>query len=300
MAEPEADCTTCFCPRFAVDDDDIVRRVLAGETALFEAIMRRYNQRLYRVARSILRDESEAQDVMQQAYVNAYLHLDQFAGRAKFSTWLTRIAVHEALARARRHERLKGLDSMSDESQADSPSPRDARPDPEQQLHTADCGCFSRRRSTACPRATARSSCCAKQRGLACQRWRSASRSARRRCGSASIAPESCCDGTSTRAPAPPAGAPSPSICLAAIVSSPASLPGWAFPEHRALREEVRLLTTSSRRPWPPLRSSRPRIARRARARSGFQPPSTAASAPRTPTGSTAGPRRSRGRSGSP
>ena len=135
MAEPEADCTTCFCPRFAVDDDEIVRRVLAGETALFEAIMRRYNQRLYRVARSILRDESEAQDVMQQAYVNAYLHLDQFAGRAKFSTWLTRIAVHEALARARRHERSKGLDSMSDESQSDAI--RDARPDPEQQLHTA-------------------------------------------------------------------------------------------------------------------------------------------------------------------
>ncbi len=139
MAEPvpEADCTNCPCPRFAVDDDEVVRRVLAGETALFEALMRRYNQRLYRVARSILRDESEAQDVMQQAYVNAYLHLDQFAGRAKFSTWLTRIAVHEALARARHRARSKGSDFMSDENEDQSDIIRDERPDPEEQAHTA-------------------------------------------------------------------------------------------------------------------------------------------------------------------
>src|SRR5579863_6348376 len=83
-------------------DEEVVARVLGGETALFEIIMRRYNQRLYRVAYSVLRDEAEAEDVMQDAYVRAYQHLDQFAGRAKFSTWLTRIAVHEALARVQR------------------------------------------------------------------------------------------------------------------------------------------------------------------------------------------------------
>jgi RNA polymerase sigma-70 factor (ECF subfamily) len=114
-----------------------VQRVKTGETALFETLMRRYNQRLYRVARSILRDESEAEDVMQQAYVNAYLHIDQFAGRAKFSTWLTRIAVHEALTRARRRARLKGIDSMSDENEDQSEVFKDGRPDPEQQAHTA-------------------------------------------------------------------------------------------------------------------------------------------------------------------
>ena len=86
----------------SLTDEDIVTRVLAGETALFEIIMRRHNQRLYRVARAILRDDGEAEDVMQDAYVRAYQHLGQFAGRAKFSTWLTRIAVHEALARAHR------------------------------------------------------------------------------------------------------------------------------------------------------------------------------------------------------
>src|SRR5689334_21297311 len=84
-----------------LSDEDVVARVLAGEPALFEILIRRYNQRLYRIARSVLRDDAEAEDVMQQAYVSAFGHLDQFAGRAKFSTWLTKIAFHEALARAR-------------------------------------------------------------------------------------------------------------------------------------------------------------------------------------------------------
>src|SRR5262250_3271181 len=83
----------------AWSDEEVVSRVLAGESALYEIIMRRYNQRLYRVARSILRDDAEAEDVMQDAYVRAYQHLDQFAGHSAFSTWLTRIAVHEALRR---------------------------------------------------------------------------------------------------------------------------------------------------------------------------------------------------------
>jgi len=85
-----------------LSDEEIVARVRCGETALFEVIMRRYNQRLYRAARAILRDDAEAEDVLQEAYVRAFTHLDQFAGRAAFGTWLTRIAVHEALARARR------------------------------------------------------------------------------------------------------------------------------------------------------------------------------------------------------
>jgi RNA polymerase sigma-70 factor (ECF subfamily) len=112
-------------------DEEVVRRVKEGETVLFEALIRRYNQRLYRVARSILRSDSEAEDVMQQAYVNAYAHLAQFAGRAKFSTWLTRIAVHEALARVRRRARWEGIDSMPDEHEDQSRVPRDERPDPE-------------------------------------------------------------------------------------------------------------------------------------------------------------------------
>ena len=88
-------------------DEEVVRRILQGETALFELIMRRYNQRLYRVARAILRDDAEAEDVMQDAYVRAYEHLAQFAGRSQFSTWLTRIAIHEALSRSQRRKRTE-------------------------------------------------------------------------------------------------------------------------------------------------------------------------------------------------
>jgi len=96
-----------------LSDEEVVARVLAGETSMFEVVMRRYNQRLYRVARAILRNDGEAEDVMQDAYVRAYEHLDQLAGRAKFSTWLTRIAVHEALTRQRRG-RYQELEPMSE------------------------------------------------------------------------------------------------------------------------------------------------------------------------------------------
>jgi RNA polymerase sigma-70 factor (ECF subfamily) len=91
-------------------DEEIVAGVLAGHTALFEILMRRHNERIYRAARAILRDENEAEDVMQQAYVNAYAHLRQFDGRAQFATWLTRIAINEALARVRRIRNYQCLD----------------------------------------------------------------------------------------------------------------------------------------------------------------------------------------------
>src|SRR5215471_15472910 len=93
--------------RAPLSDEEVVRRVLEGETALFEIIMRRYNQRLYRIARGILRDDAEAEDVMQDAYVRAYSHLSQFAGRSQFSTWLSRIAIHEALARSKGRRRTE-------------------------------------------------------------------------------------------------------------------------------------------------------------------------------------------------
>ena len=121
----------------ALDDLEIVRRVKAGEGALFELLMRRYNQRLYRVARGIVKDEAEAEDVMQQAYVNAYTHLDQFADRAKFSTWLTRITVYEALGRLRRRGRLMEIDAMSEKGDARAVlASRDL--DPEQEAMTGE------------------------------------------------------------------------------------------------------------------------------------------------------------------
>jgi RNA polymerase sigma-70 factor (ECF subfamily) len=91
-------------------DEDVIREVLRGNTAMFELLMRRYNERVYRAARAIVRDELETEDVMQQAYVNAFQHLAQFNGTARYSTWLTRIAVNEALARVRRRGRYQTFD----------------------------------------------------------------------------------------------------------------------------------------------------------------------------------------------
>jgi RNA polymerase sigma-70 factor, ECF subfamily len=98
----------------SIGDAEVVKRVLAGEIEMFEIIMRRYNQRLYRAARAILGNDIEAEQVMQDAYFQAYTHLAQFAGKAKFSTWLTKIAVYEALARLRRRKRFVDLDSLSE------------------------------------------------------------------------------------------------------------------------------------------------------------------------------------------
>jgi len=90
---------------YTMDDDEVVRRVCAGEAEMFEVVIRRYNRRLYRVTRAILKDDAEAEDAMQQAYLSAYTHLVQFGHSASFAIWLTRVAVNEALARARRARR---------------------------------------------------------------------------------------------------------------------------------------------------------------------------------------------------
>lgn len=119
-----------------LSDEEIVGRVLAGETPLFEVLMRRHNERVYRAARAIVRDDREAEDVMQEAYVNAYTHLRQFDGRAKFSTWLTKIAVYEALARARRQGRYRPLDTNTPEALM----PTTTSPDPERQAFGRELG----------------------------------------------------------------------------------------------------------------------------------------------------------------
>lgn len=113
-------------------DETVVQEILDGNTTLFELLMRRYNERLYRTARSIVRDDLEAEDVIQQAYVNAYAHLSQFNGSARFSTWLTRIAINEALARVRRRGRYETFDD-----DVVHPEPFMSQPDnPERQVFT--------------------------------------------------------------------------------------------------------------------------------------------------------------------
>ena len=117
------------------NDEGIVQAVLDGNTALFELLMRRYNERLYRTARAITRDDREAEDVIQQAYVNAYANLRQFKGQAQFSTWLTRIAINEALARVRRRGRYEPFE---DDPMDDSIVPIRSAPDPERQAFAGE------------------------------------------------------------------------------------------------------------------------------------------------------------------
>jgi len=109
-----------------MDDQTVIGRVLAGDVELFEIIMRRHNEKIYRAVRAILRDDAEVEDVMQEAYLNAFSHLRDFSGRASFSTWLTRIAVHEALARLRKRRRVEPLD---DADEGEMPAAEALRPD---------------------------------------------------------------------------------------------------------------------------------------------------------------------------
>src|SRR5215831_1889388 len=124
----------------AWSDEQVVRRIVGGETALYEVLMRRHNQRLYRVARAILRNDTEAEDVMQDAYVRAYQHLADFEGRARFSTWLTRIAVHEALARCRSRSRYQSLDDSEESKGGIMESLASDGRDPEEMAYDGELG----------------------------------------------------------------------------------------------------------------------------------------------------------------
>jgi RNA polymerase sigma-70 factor, ECF subfamily len=129
-------------------DEQVVQRVLAGETALFEVLMRRHNQRLFRTARAIVRDAAEAEDVTQETYVRAFTQLSQFEHRALWSTWVTRIAVNEALARVRRRGRFVATDVERLEESNMEPfddTPRAAQPGPEDRASERELVAFLER-----------------------------------------------------------------------------------------------------------------------------------------------------------
>jgi RNA polymerase sigma-70 factor (ECF subfamily) len=91
--------------RPAPDDAELARRIARGDRGAFEPLMRRHNRLLYRLARSILRDDAEAEDAVQEAYVSAFRHFDTFRGDSALSTWLARIVVNEAYGRVRKRKR---------------------------------------------------------------------------------------------------------------------------------------------------------------------------------------------------
>jgi RNA polymerase sigma-70 factor, ECF subfamily len=110
--------------------------VRKGDTALYEVLMRRHNQRLFRIARTILRDDDEAEDVIQDAYSRAFTSLDQFAGKAQFSTWLAKIAVYESFSRLRERKHFQSAPENPDRKVQTMEWVKSSEPDPEQQaLH---------------------------------------------------------------------------------------------------------------------------------------------------------------------
>src|SRR6266513_4918980 len=98
---------------------ELAQRIASGDKGAFELLMRRHNQMLYRTARSILKDDAEAEDAVQEAYLLAYRGMSGFRGDAKSSTWLVRIVVNEAIARARRRKRGAEIIQLSGETQED-------------------------------------------------------------------------------------------------------------------------------------------------------------------------------------
>lgn len=111
------------------DDASLVQRIVAGDQAAFELLMRRYNRRLYRIARAALRNPTDAEDALQDAYLLAYQSLHQFRGDASLSTWLSRLVLNECLGRLRRFNRRQNVVPM-----VNSPTELDAVADGESTL----------------------------------------------------------------------------------------------------------------------------------------------------------------------
>lgn len=102
------------------DDDDLVARVVAGDRSAFQSLMKRHNQRLYRAARSILRNDAEAEDAVQDAWLHAWRALPDFRGDSQLSTWLVRIAINEALGRMRKSSRRAQVISLDGQAVSDA------------------------------------------------------------------------------------------------------------------------------------------------------------------------------------
>ena len=109
----------------SVDDAELVGRIARHDQAAFEILMRHYNGKLFRVARAILKDDAEAEDALQDAYLDAYRHIDEFRGEARLKTWLTRIVINQALMRLRKHKRDRVVVPFED-GRATEPDPVEA------------------------------------------------------------------------------------------------------------------------------------------------------------------------------
>ena len=116
-----------------LDDTELIVRTRAGDMRALEALMRRHNRTLYRTARAILRDDAEAEDAVQEAYLQAYKALGTFRGESKLSTWLVRITANEALMRRRKNARTAVVVPMDTATASEQwEDPMSDEPGPEQ------------------------------------------------------------------------------------------------------------------------------------------------------------------------
>jgi RNA polymerase sigma-70 factor, ECF subfamily len=104
-------------PASLANESALVERIGRGDHAAFEAMMRHHNGKLFRVARAILRDDTEAEDALQDAYLDAYRHIGDFRGTASLATWLTRIVINHALMRMRKQKRDRVVVPFGDRPQ---------------------------------------------------------------------------------------------------------------------------------------------------------------------------------------
>lgn len=116
------------------EDQELALRIAAGDRSAFELLIRRNNRRLYRLARAALRDDAEAEDALQEAYLSAYRAIGEFRGDAALATWLSRLVLNQCLGRLRRHARREKVIPMvassgDDAMEHDYPAPDDDAPD---------------------------------------------------------------------------------------------------------------------------------------------------------------------------
>lgn len=121
----------------SISDEEIVAKVIAGKSNLFEVLVRRHNQQLFRIVRSYITDEEDVKDVMQTAYLKAYDKLHQFRSEAKFSTWLIRIAINEALKLLKKKKKISEVETVTDTADKDQIN-RSVTSDPETNVIQSD------------------------------------------------------------------------------------------------------------------------------------------------------------------
>jgi RNA polymerase sigma-70 factor (ECF subfamily) len=130
--------TPSFVHAQAMSDEEVVRRICAGETSLYEVLMQRYNGRLRRTTGKYLQNDAEVDDIVQEAHLRAFLHLDQFNGYSSFATWLTRIAINQAFTYLRTRSRLEEIAGTPEGYDGESKAFRSPVRDPEQHTHNQE------------------------------------------------------------------------------------------------------------------------------------------------------------------